>query len=68
MNISLTTRSQYSFKLTPTNGLMLSKASFIKKDCYTCQCLDTVDMHIMYAKLDQNIQCGSRVMNIFINC
>ena len=39
----------------------------IKKCCYTCQWLDNADMH-KYAKVDQNIPCGSRVMSIFPNC
>ena len=48
-------------------GLMLSKPSSIKKGGYGCQWLGNVDMH-MRAKFDQNIPCGSRVMNIFTNC
>ena len=47
-------------------GLMLSKASSIKRGCYACQWLDSVEMHA-YAKFDPNIPCGSRVMNIFTN-
>ena len=35
----------------------------IKKDCYACKWLENVDMR-MYAKFDQNIPCGSRVMSI----
>ena len=46
---------------------MLSKPSSTKKGDFACQCLGHVDMH-MYAKLDQNILCGLRVMNIFTNC
>ena len=33
-------------------GLILSKVSSINKGCYTCQWLDSVDMHT-YAKFDQ---------------
>ena len=39
---------------------MLIKSSPIKKGCFACQWLGSVDMH-MYAKCDQNILCGSRV-------
>ena len=46
--------------------MMLSKPSSIKKGCYTCQWLDNVDIHL-YAKFEQNIPCGSRVMSIFTN-
>ena len=35
-----------------------------QKGCYACQWLDNVDMH-RYAKFDQNIACGPRVMSIF---
>ena len=34
---------------------------------HACQWLDNVDIHA-YAKFDQNIPCGSRVMSIFPNC
>ena len=44
-------------------GLTLSKPSSIKKGDFACQWLENVDMH-MYAKYDQNIPCGSRVINI----
>ena len=30
--------------------------------------LDNVDMHTEYAKFDQNIPFGSRVLSIFTNC
>ena len=37
------------------------------RPCTTaCQWLGNVDMHL-YANCDQNIPCGSRVMNIFTN-
>ena len=48
-------------------GLMLSKVSSTKKGGFAGQWLDSVGMHT-YAKFDQNIPCGSRVMNIFTNC
>ena len=44
---------------------MLSKASSFKKDCSACQGIDSVDMH-KYAKFDQNIPCGSRVLSILL--
>ena len=44
-------------------GLMLGESSSIKKGGFSCQWLGNVDMH-MTAKCDQNIACGSRVMNI----
>ena len=42
-------------------GLMLSKASSLKKDLR----MPVVRLH-RYAKFDQNIPSGSRVMDIFI--
>ena len=44
---------------------MLSKASVIKKGVYAYQWLVNVDTHV-YAKFDQNLPCGSRVVSIFI--
>ena len=44
--------------------MMLDKPLSIKKCCYICQCLDFVDMHL-FAKFDQYIPCGLRVMTIF---
>ena len=44
--------------------MMLCKPLSIKEGCYTCQWLDNVDMHF-YAKLDQNIPCGSSVIWAF---
>ena len=41
--------------------------SSIKKGGLACQRLGNFDMH-MEAKCDQNIPCGSRVMNIFTSC
>ena len=46
--------------------MTLRKPSSIQKCCYTCQWLDNADMHL-YAKLEKNIPCGSRVMSIFTN-
>ena len=37
-----------------------------QKGCVTCQWLGNVDMRI-YAKFDQYIPCGPRVMSIFTN-
>ena len=45
---------------------MLSKTLVHQKGCYIYQWLDNVDMHL-YAKCDQNMPCGSRVMSIFTN-
>ena len=46
--------------------MMLGKPASIIKGCHKCQWSDNVDMHV-YAKLDQNILCCSRVMSIFTN-
>ena len=43
--------------------MMLSEHSSIKTDCYTCQRLDNINMRL-YAKCDQNMQCGARIMII----
>ena len=44
---------------------MLSKALFIKNGWYTCQWLDTFDMH-MYATFGQHTPFGARVMSILL--
>ena len=44
---------------------MLSKALSIKIGCYASQWLENVDIQT-YAKFDQNIPCGSRVISIFM--
>ena len=43
--------------------MMLSKPSSVQKCGFACQWLANVDLH-MFAIFDQNIACGSRVMNI----
>ena len=43
------------------------KALSIKKGCYTFQWLENVDMHL-YAKFDQNMTRGPRVMSTLTNC
>ena len=49
-----------------SDNLVLSKASTIKKVFYIFQWLDNVNMH-KYAKFDQNIPCGVRVIDSFTN-
>ena len=44
---------------------MFSEPSSIQKGCRTCLWLDNVDMH-MYAKVDHNTPCCSRVMSILL--
>ena len=45
-------------------GQLHSNPISIKTDGFACQWLGNVDMH-MYAKRDQNIPCGLRVMEKF---
>ena len=61
-------KSYEHFHLLPTDGNDAQQSLiYIKKGGFACQWLENVDMH-MYANFDQNIPCGSRVINIFTNC
>ena len=48
---------------------ILSKPSSVKKGGFERQWVGDIDMHTVYVReIDQNMLCGSRVMNIFNNC
>ena len=53
----------WACSLTTISGTNALKNLALTKGCYACQWLDNVDMH-MYAKFDQNILCGWRVIPI----
>ena len=50
-----------------TSGWTDAQQTIVNQKCgFACQWLWNLDMHV-YAKCDQNISCGSRVMTIFTN-